>query len=87
MIALDALALLLAVLAILYQRVDARSQIDRARRVDAIIVLGSAVWPGGHASPSLNARTQHALALYQAGYAPYLILCGVSAAIRPPKPK
>jgi len=76
MIALGALALLLAVLAILYQRVDARSQIDRARRVDAIIVLGSAVWSGGRASPSLNARMQHALALYQAGYAPYLILCG-----------
>jgi uncharacterized SAM-binding protein YcdF (DUF218 family) len=76
MIALGALALLLAVLALLYQRVDARSQIDRARRVDAIIVLGSAVWPGGRASPSLNARTQHAIALYQAGYAPYLIFCG-----------
>jgi uncharacterized SAM-binding protein YcdF (DUF218 family) len=76
MLALGGLLLFLAVLAVLYQCVDARSQIDRARRADAIIVLGSAVWPNERPSPSLNARTQHALALYQAGYAPYLILCG-----------
>ena len=76
MIALGALLCFLAVLTILYQRVDARSQVDRARRADAIVVLGSAVWPNGRPSPSLNARTQHAIALYQAGYAPYLILCG-----------
>jgi uncharacterized SAM-binding protein YcdF (DUF218 family) len=76
MIALGALVLVLAGLALLYQRVDARSQVDRARRADAIIVLGSAVWPNGRPSPSLNARTQHAIALYRAGYAPNLILCG-----------
>jgi uncharacterized SAM-binding protein YcdF (DUF218 family) len=76
MIALGALLLLLAILTVLYQRVDARSQVDGARRADAIIVLGSAVYAGERPSPSLNARTQHAIALYQAGYAPYLILCG-----------
>jgi len=75
-IALGALLLLLAGLAALYQCVDARSQIDRARRADAIIVLGSKVWPGGRPGPSLSARTQHAIALYQAGYASRLILCG-----------
>lgn len=63
-------------LAILYQRIDARSQVDDAQHADAIIVLGSAVYPGGRPSPSLNARTQHAIALYQAGYAPYLIFSG-----------
>jgi len=76
LLALGGFGLVLAGLALLYQRVDARSQIDRVRRADAIIVLGAAVWPGGRPSPSLSARTQHAIALYQAGYAPYLILCG-----------
>ena len=63
-------------LAVLYQRIDARSQIDYTHRADAIIVLGSAVYPGERASPSLNARVQHAIALYQAGNARYLIFCG-----------
>lgn len=66
----------IAVLTLLYHQIDARAQLDDARRADAIIVLGSAVWPGGRPSPSLYARTQHAIALYQAGYAPLLILCG-----------
>ena len=61
---------------VLYQRVEARSTVDRAQRADAIIVLGSAVDPGGRASPSLNARIQRAIELYRAGYAPRLILCG-----------
>ena len=68
--------LFVGVLAILYQRVDARSQVDGARRVDVIIVLGSAVWQGERASPSLYARTQHAIALYRAGYASHFILSG-----------
>ncbi|MCI0474956.1 MAG: YdcF family protein [Anaerolineales bacterium] len=76
MIALGTLLLFLGILALLYWRVDARSQTDRARRVDAIIVLGSAVWLNERPSPSLNARIQHAIALYQAGYASNLILCG-----------
>jgi uncharacterized SAM-binding protein YcdF (DUF218 family) len=71
-----ALLLFFAVLVVLYQQVDAHSRVDEARRVDAIIVLGSAVWPGERPSPSLYARMQHAIALYRAGYAPALILCG-----------
>ena len=70
------LVLILGAIVALYQRVDAQSQVDEARRVDTIIVLGSAVWPGGRASPSLNARAQHGIALYQAGYASHLILTG-----------
>ncbi len=66
----------LALLVALYQRVDARAQLDQTRQTDAMIVLGSAVWNGGRASPSLNTRIQHAIELYRAGYAPYLILCG-----------
>ncbi len=82
---LIAIVLLLGVgaLAVLYQCVDARAGVDRARRADAIIVLGSAVWPGERPSPSLAARTQHALALYHAGYATHLILCG-GIGVNPP---
>lgn len=75
-VAIVALLLFLAVLAVLYQQVDARAKVDEARRADAIVVLGSAVWPSERASPSLYARTQHAIALYRAGYAPALILTG-----------
>jgi uncharacterized SAM-binding protein YcdF (DUF218 family) len=74
-VALCGLLLLVAV-GVLYEQVDMASRIDEARQVDAIIILGSAVWPGGRPSPSLYARTQHAIQLYQAGYAPYMILCG-----------
>lgn len=74
-LALCALLVLVA-LGILYEQVDGASGTDEARPVDAIIILGSAVWPGGQPSPSLYARTQHAIALYQAGYAQHLILCG-----------
>jgi uncharacterized SAM-binding protein YcdF (DUF218 family) len=76
MLALAILLIVFAILAMLYWRVDARSRVDDARRADAIIVLGSAVWSGERPSPSLAARAQHAIELYQAGYAPYLILCG-----------
>jgi hypothetical protein len=37
---------------VLYQRVQARAEIDRAQHADAIIVLGSAVWANERASPA-----------------------------------
>lgn len=74
---------LVVALAILYQRIDARAQVDDARHSDAIIVLGAAVWPGGRSSPSLAARMQHAIALYRAGYASHLILSGGVGGNRP----
>lgn len=42
---------------------------------DVIIVLGAAVWPGGP-SPALQARINHAVQLYNEGYAERLILSG-----------
>ncbi len=66
----------LTILVVLYERVDARAQLDQPRKANAIIVLGASVLPGGHASPSLATRIQRAVELYRAGYAPYLILCG-----------
>ena len=75
-IVLIALLLFVGLVAILYEQVDERAKVDEARRADAIIVLGSAVWPGERPSPSLFARVQHAIALYHAGYATALIFCG-----------
>jgi uncharacterized SAM-binding protein YcdF (DUF218 family) len=70
-------ALVLAGLTVvMYRRVEARAAVDRAQRADAIIVLGSAVWANERASPALAVRTQHAIQLYRAGYAPHLILTG-----------
>ncbi|CAG0967498.1 hypothetical protein ANRL3_01279 [Anaerolineae bacterium] len=70
------LAICVGVVMILYLRVEARAQVDAARRTDTIIVLGSAVWSGERPGPSLAARTRHAIALYKAGYASHLIFSG-----------
>jgi uncharacterized SAM-binding protein YcdF (DUF218 family) len=48
---------------------------DEARRADAIVVLGAAQY-AGRPSPVLRARLDHAIELYHADLAPYLILTG-----------
>lgn len=48
---------------------------DEARHADAIIVLGAAQYQGVP-SPVLRARLDHAIQLYQEGYAPLLITTG-----------
>lgn len=48
---------------------------DQARPVDAIVVLGAAQYDG-RPSPILQARLDHALALYQQGLAPYVFVTG-----------
>ncbi len=45
-------------------------------RVDAIVVLGAAVWSGGRPSPILRGRLSHAVALFQAGAGEYLLFSG-----------
>ncbi|QPZ92042.1 YdcF family protein [Thioclava electrotropha] len=42
----------------------------------AILILGAAVWADGLPSPSLQRRTRHAAALWQAGAAERVICCG-----------
>ncbi len=64
------------VIGLLCFAVGRQAEKEEAQPVDALIVLGSAVWPGERASPSLAARTRHAVALYRAGYATHLILSG-----------
>jgi len=48
---------------------------DEARPVDAIVVLGAAQYDG-RPSPQLAARLDHALDLYQRGYAPRVFVTG-----------
>ena len=43
---------------------------------DAIVVLGSAVWPGERPSPSLARRIERGVELWQAGAAPVLVPSG-----------
>ena len=48
---------------------------DDAQRADAIVVMGAAQYRG-HPSPVLRARLDHAIALWQRGLAPRMILTG-----------
>jgi uncharacterized SAM-binding protein YcdF (DUF218 family) len=48
---------------------------DEARQVDAIVVMGAAQY-NGRASSVLSARLDHALTLYEQGYAPFIIVTG-----------
>ncbi|MGH7885199.1 MAG: YdcF family protein [Thermodesulfobacteriota bacterium] len=51
------------------------SFIDETRKVDAIVVLGASQW-NGKPSPVLKSRLNHALKIYNEGYADYIILTG-----------
>jgi uncharacterized SAM-binding protein YcdF (DUF218 family) len=51
------------------------SQQDQRRAVDAIVVLGAAQY-NGRPSPVLRARLDHALRLYNEGYAPRIVVTG-----------
>jgi uncharacterized SAM-binding protein YcdF (DUF218 family) len=48
---------------------------DGVRQADAIVVLGAAQYDG-RPSPVLQRRLDHALALYEAGYAPKVVVTG-----------
>jgi uncharacterized SAM-binding protein YcdF (DUF218 family) len=52
-----------------------QSTVEEARAADVIIVLGAAEYRG-RPSPVLQARLNHALALYEQGLAPYLLTTG-----------
>ena len=72
-VAVGVLALL--VLGILLLAVYTFSRYDETRPVDAIVVLGAAQYDG-RPSPVLRARLDHAIALYESGVAPRMILTG-----------
>ena len=72
-----AIALLGMVLVLGYAiyRIGVQADADEARKADAIVVLGAAQFdgrPGG----IFEARLEHAVELWKAGYAPYLIVTG-----------
>lgn len=52
-----------------------QARTDEAQPVDAIIVMGAAQY-NGRPSLVLEARLEHALALYEAGYAPNIVVTG-----------
>lgn len=54
----------------------ARPGCQPAGSADAIVVLGSAVWPGERPSPSLARRIGRGVELWQAGLAPVLVPTG-----------
>jgi uncharacterized SAM-binding protein YcdF (DUF218 family) len=53
-------------------------QHDDRQKADAIVVLGAAQY-NGRLSAILRARLEHAIDLYDAGYAPYLVVTGGKA--------
>jgi len=68
--------LLVSVFALLAWQVDRLGRRDDARAADAIIVLGARVEADGSPGSDLTSRTYHAVDLWQAGYAPYIICTG-----------
>lgn len=43
---------------------------------DVIVVMGAGVWEGRTASPAMRQRVEHAVALYEAGRAPQVLMTG-----------
>jgi uncharacterized SAM-binding protein YcdF (DUF218 family) len=68
--------LMILAFALLAWQVDRLGQRDEARTADAIIVLGARVEADGRPGSDLTSRTYHAVDLWQAGYAPYIICTG-----------
>ena len=66
---------LLGYFAFTFVQVWSASRRDSARSSQAIIVLGAAQY-NGRPSPVLQARLDHAAALYEAGIAPVIVLTG-----------
>ena len=77
------LAFALAVFLVLLAVVDQFGYADRAQSADAIVLLGSMVYPGGQLGPALERRAQHAAALYQRGLAP-VVICSGGVGTNPP---
>jgi len=64
-----------ALLGYMALRIGAQGDLDERRPADAIVVLGAAQF-NGTPSAVFEARLQHAVDLYHAGVAPYLVVTG-----------
>ena len=62
--------------ALLAWQVDHLGQRDDARKSDVIVVLGARVEPDGRPSSDLSSRIAHAVEVWKAGQAPYMICTG-----------
>lgn len=71
-----ALVLWLWVMFMLLIVIDAYGRADRAQAADVIVVLGAGLRRNNQPGPALTRRTAHAAALWQAGYAPYVLCSG-----------
>ena len=69
------LVVLLGFVALVWQ-VNSLGQRDEARQSDVIAVLGARVEGDGQPSPDLRSRVLHAVDVWKAGLAPYLICTG-----------
>jgi uncharacterized SAM-binding protein YcdF (DUF218 family) len=67
--------LVLLYLAATFVQVWQASRHDGARKAEAIVVMGAAQY-NGRASPALQNRLDHALALYRRGLAPLVVVTG-----------
>jgi uncharacterized SAM-binding protein YcdF (DUF218 family) len=70
-----ALAAVVLIVAYAIYRIAAQGDADEARPADAIVVLGAAQF-NGRPSTTFEARLQHAVDLWKAGLAPYLVVTG-----------
>jgi uncharacterized SAM-binding protein YcdF (DUF218 family) len=70
-----ALLLCVAYVGVTFVMVYRASRHDGARPADAVVVLGAAQY-NGRPSPVLQDRLDHALALYEAGLAPHIVVTG-----------
>lgn len=70
-----ALLALAAEVAHVAERIATQSTVDEAQPADIIVVLGAAEYRG-KPSPVLRARLDHALMLYQKGFAPRILTTG-----------
>ncbi len=62
--------------ALLVWKVDRLGRVDAAREADVIVVLGARVNQDGTPGSDLTSRTYHAVDLWSAGVAPYMICTG-----------
>lgn len=75
--ALGLVALGVLYVAVTFVQVWRMSQVDEARPVDAIVVLGAAQYDG-RPSPVFEARLDHAQELYEGGFASVIVTTGSS---------
>ena len=66
---------LVVYLAVTFVQVWRASRRDEARRVEAVVVFGAAQY-NGNPSPVLRARLDHAIELYERGYADRVVVTG-----------